>query len=515
VTLRTRLFLSLLLLALVPTAAYTLFTWDQLNRSIARWHRPGVSRALEAGLEVGRSSMARIESSLRASAAAWSRTWPAAPWTEAQRQSLSASLAGTGVDFVQIYRSTGDGKWRQIDQITPPDVLMAATIDLEKEIDAALAEDHTIRSGTIAGAERTPSGDVLIAAIQVSPDFFAQLESLGQGAVYYRQLGATVDLQRRWYGLLVGAIVVVLAVVALFLSRLLARSTAQPILELSAAFDRVAAGELGTRVRPEGASELARLGMAFNTMTGRLEAARASLLLAEREAAWRDVARTLAHEFKNMITPMKLNLQLIEHRVAEIPGIEGDAFRRQLKSVSVEVDHLARLSQQFAQYARLPEPRLEPLDPGEVAENAVRADASLTPRVVIRRAAAPKVRADRLLLGRAIYNLVLNAVEADASGQPIDVEVTTDGADAVIEVRDRGPGLPAELSGRLFEPYVSTKRRGSGLGLSLVRDIARQHGGRADLANREDGGACARLVLPLATSDDADLGPRGPAAEVS
>ncbi len=514
-TLRTRLFLSLLLLALIPTAAFTLFTWDQLNRSIARWHRPGVARALEAGLEVGRSSMARLEGSLRASASTWSRTWPPAPWSDAQRSTLAGALSGAGVDFVQVYGRTPDGTWRQIDQITPPEVLLAAPVDLATEIDAALEEDHTIRSGTIAGADRMPSGDVLIAAIQVSPDFFGQLESLGQGAVYYRQLGATVDLQRRWYALLVGAIVVVLAVVALLLSRLLARSTAQPISELSSAFDRVAAGELSARVRPEGASELARLGMAFNTMTGRLEAARASLLLAEREAAWRGVARTLAHEFKNMITPMKLNLQLIEHRVSDMPGVEGDAFRRELRSVGVEVDHLARLSQQFAQYARLPEPRLEPLDAGEVAENAVRADVSLAPRVVVRRVTSPRVQADRLLLGRAIHNLVLNAVEADPSGQPVDLEVSTTGTDAVIEILDRGPGLPSELAGRLFEPYVSTKRRGSGLGLSLVRDIARQHGGSAELSDREGGGVRARLVLPLAASGADEVNPRGPAAEVS
>jgi len=267
-------------------------------------------------------------------------------------------------------------------------------------------------------------------------------------------------------------------------------------------------------VRPEGASELARLGTAFNTMTETLEAARASLLQAEREAAWRDVARTLAHEFKNMITPMKLNLQLIEHRISSVPGVEGDAFRRQLNSVSVEVDHLARLAQQFAHYARLPEPRLESLDPGEVAEGAVRADAALESRVEIRRAGSARIHADRLLLGRAIHNLLLNAVEADPSGGPIELEVSSTGPEVVIAVRDRGPGLPADLAGRLFEPYVSTKRRGSGLGLSLVRDIARQHGGEAELTNREGGGACARLVLPLAGAQSS-LDPRGPAAEVS
>src|SRR5262249_17141642 len=107
------------------------------------------------------------------------------------------------------------------------------------------------------------------------------------------------------------------------------------------------------------------------------------------------------------------------------------------------------------------------------------------------------VAGDSLLLSRAIHNLLLNACEASARDGRVVLRTFADGSCAVLEVLDRGPGVPAPLLERVFEPYVSTKKRSSGLGLSLVRDIATQHGGEATLENREGGGACARLSLPL------------------
>jgi signal transduction histidine kinase len=110
-----------------------------------------------------------------------------------------------------------------------------------------------------------------------------------------------------------------------------------------------------------------------------------------------------------------------------------------------------------------------------------------------------RVLGDRLLLQRAVHNLLLNACEASPAGTEVEVRTGADGARGWVEVLDRGPGLAPEVAARIFEPYLSTKNRGSGLGLSLVRDIARQHGGDAAIGNREGGGAAARLTLPLAT----------------
>ena len=238
----------------------------------------------------------------------------------------------------------------------------------------------------------------------------------------------------------------------------------------------------------------------FNAMTGRLESAREALQQAEREAAWRDVARKLAHEFKNILTPMQLSLQLLECQVEAIPEAERAEAEKSLEALMREVEGLKHLSEQFSQYARLPEPRFERLDLAEV----VRAAAGFVPGANLRLSssgAGPVVQGDPLLLSRAIHNLLLNACEASPPDRPIEVCTSVAGREARVEILDRGPGLPEALRRRLFEPYVSTKKRGSGLGLSLVRDIARQHGGQATLEDRPGGGARARLSLPLAAGD--------------
>ncbi|MFN8589551.1 MAG: ATP-binding protein [Candidatus Eisenbacteria bacterium] len=102
---------------------------------------------------------------------------------------------------------------------------------------------------------------------------------------------------------------------------------------------------------------------------------------------------------------------------------------------------------------------------------------------------------------RALHNLLLNAREAGGEGHVVELEARAEGGEGVLAVRDRGPGIAPDAAERIFEPYFSTKNRGSGLGLSMVRDVAERHGGRITLANREGGGAEARLALPLATQE--------------
>jgi len=171
--------------------------------------------------------------------------------------------------------------------------------------------------------------------------------------------------------------------------------------------------------------------------------------------------------------------------------------RESLQALLQEVEHLTRLAEQFSQFARLPEATMEPLDLSAL----VRAAAALhePEHVSLQLACEQPVRVagDRLLLSRAIHNLLLNAVEASADGATVELRTGAGASDGWVEILDRGSGVPADVGAHVFEPYVSTKNRGSGLGLSLVHDIVTQHGGHVTLENREGGGAVARLTLPL------------------
>jgi len=504
VTLRARLILALLVVALVPTLVFTAFTLDQLNRAIDRWYRPGVERALGSALEVTKAAVTRLEATAAMGANDWARTWDSLPAGPRPDQ-VRASLRAAGLDFIQIYRRSGE-RWMRVEQIVPQGVIVAQGAELGDEIAGALESDRIIRSarGALGGVALTGRGEAVVAGFWVPPDFFSQTESVGRGMTYYRQLAVTVDVQRRVLGLVVAGVCLGLVALAVVLATGLAREMSRPISELSGAIERVAAGDLSTRVTPRGAFELRSLGASFNAMTGRLESAREALQQAEREAAWRDVARKLAHEFKNILTPMQLSLQLLECQVEAVPEAERAEAEKSLEALMREVEGLKHLSEQFSQYARLPEPRFERLDLAEV----VRAAAGFVPGANLRLSPSgegPLVRGDRLLLSRAIHNLLLNACEASPPDRPVEVCTSVAGREARVEILDRGPGLPEALRQRLFEPYVSTKKRGSGLGLSLVRDIARQHGGQATLEDRPDGGARARFSLPLAAGERATL----------
>jgi nitrogen fixation/metabolism regulation signal transduction histidine kinase len=499
VSLRARLVAALLALALVPTLIFTLFSLTELDRATRRWYRPGVDRALESAQQASRTALTRVEATLLAQADRWART---PPGDDARsRAAVASGLRDAGVDFLQEY-GRGAAGWGLRRQILPGGVIETGAADLAADLEPALAGDRLVRTGggELAAVARLDSTRVLAVGVWLSPDFFADVERVIDARAAYSRLGVMVDVQRPLTVLLVAGLVLALVVLALFLARALARPIARPLTELSAALDRVAAGDLGVRVVPAGAREVRALGAAFNTMTARLEEARAAMAAAERESAWREVARKLAHEFKNILTPLQLSLQMLEESTPDAPTPD-DFTRANLDAALVEVEQLTRLADQFSQYARLPEPRLERLDLAAIARAAAARPMCEGVRVRATADGPVPVMGDPVLLARAAHNLALNACEASPAGAEVEVETRREGGRAVLEILDRGSGLPPDLAERVFEPYVSTKRRGSGLGLSLVRDIARQHGGSVSLENREGGGARARLVLPLADEE--------------
>jgi len=524
VSLRARLLAALLALALVPTAIFSLFTLDQLDRSTLRWFQPGVERALDAGREASRNALARLDAVALAGAEACAETWP--DGVSAQRAAMREELREAGLDFAQLYERRGS-TWQLADQLIAARVIVAVGPDFSDLVGRALDSTrvlHTDRGALAAvapagaaapggGAPRPPAGRAgaptpgpgrdraapdraVVAGLWVPSDFFDQIARVGDGLSHYRALGVVVDVQRRFVGLLVLAVVVLVLGIALIAANLLARSTSRPLGTLAVAIERVARGDLETRVTPDGAREIRSLGAAFNAMTERLAVARERLREAERDAAWRRAASQIAHEIKNSLTPMRLSLARVERRLGSVPDDERGAVRQGVEVLIQEVADLTRLADHFSEYARLPEPRFEALDLGEVA--AAAAALHEGGAVEFRRAEATPlpVRGDRLLLSRALHNLILNAREAGAPGSPVEVRAAAAEGRVVVEVLDRGAGVPEGVRGRVFEPFVSSKARGSGLGLALVRDIATQHGGTVALEDREGGGARATLALP-------------------
>jgi nitrogen fixation/metabolism regulation signal transduction histidine kinase len=228
---------------------------------------------------------------------------------------------------------------------------------------------------------------------------------------------------------------------------------------------------------------------------------------AQREAAWAEVARRLAHEVKNPLTPIQLAAERLAWKLE--PALESDQrdlLTRSTGTIRAQVDALRRLVDNFGDYARPARLKAEAVDPeralGEVVD--LYASGNMPIRFEIDRPESPlTVFADPGQLRQLLINLVRNAQEAHPEGQPLIrvtmAPATVDGREGVeLRLRDDGPGFPGEVLARIFEPYVTTKPRGSGLGLAIVRRIVDDHGGRIEVGNHDDGGAEVSIWLPAA-----------------
>jgi signal transduction histidine kinase len=285
------------------------------------------------------------------------------------------------------------------------------------------------------------------------------------------------------------------------------RRVSGPVEALTDAARRIAAGEPGVTVTRRGASgELQSLIDTFNRMTLDLKTATDQLLASERVAAWQEVARRLAHEIKNPLTPIRMSLEtlLAASRRGPLDERFSRLFSESAVAVLEEVDRLKRIVDEFSQFARLPRPQLAPLELSSAVQQVM---ALYAPHDVLTYDVALEpgltLSGDRDQLTQVLVNLVKNAEESMAQrGGTVRVRTRREERFAVLEVADEGPGIPPELKGRLFEPYVTTKPQGTGLGLAIAARIASEHGGRIEVMDVSPHGACFRLWLPLTSVTD-------------
>ncbi len=230
---------------------------------------------------------------------------------------------------------------------------------------------------------------------------------------------------------------------------------------------------------------------------------------AQRKAAWSDVARRIAHEIKNPLTPIQLSAERLKRRFTKEIQSDPETFAQCADTIVRHVGDIGRMVDEFSAFARMPQPVLKTDDVGRVAREALILQRSARPEIewvtnIPER--GPMGLCDRRLLGQALTNLLQNAADSvamrarDGEGKigRIEVVVHTQDNMALVDVLDDGVGLPQADRGRLTEPYVTHKPKGTGLGLAIVKKIMEDHGGRLELDDRPDGhGAVATLALPL------------------
>ena len=225
------------------------------------------------------------------------------------------------------------------------------------------------------------------------------------------------------------------------------------------------------------------------------------LIRAQKVAAWREVARRLAHEIKNPLTPIQLCAERMRRHLSGAPEPTKQLVDECTSTIVGEVESLKGLVDEFSQFARMPAPRAVPTDLHQLLTEALALYNGIFTDVQIRRAFAerlPTVAADPEQIRRVVINLVDNAIEAMDQRGTIDIETQHDPANNLVRiiVADDGPGIPPAEREKLFLPYYSTKRRGSGLGLAIVRRIVAEHGGSIDVAENTPHGTRFAIELP-------------------
>jgi two-component system nitrogen regulation sensor histidine kinase NtrY len=305
----------------------------------------------------------------------------------------------------------------------------------------------------------------------------------------------------------VTVVAVVLAILALGLTMLLGAVVARRI---TAGLDRLvegaqaaARGDLAHRVAVTSADEVGELAGAFNLMLEDLGTAEERLVIAERIAAWQEIARRLAHEIKNPLTPIQMAMDNLRKTWRKQHPSFGDILEESTATVLEESDRLRRIVTEFSDFARMPRADLHPLDLTEVVASALALYQGETPVVRQLAAGLPQVSADRGQLTQVVLNLVENARDAIAGRPDGSIVVATrrgDAGDRVeLVVEDNGPGVAAELRDKVFAPYFTTKQGhgGTGLGLAIVHRIVSDHGGRIVIGEAASGGARFAIELPL------------------
>jgi nitrogen fixation/metabolism regulation signal transduction histidine kinase len=225
------------------------------------------------------------------------------------------------------------------------------------------------------------------------------------------------------------------------------------------------------------------------------------LVQAQRDAAWAEVARRLAHEIKNPLTPIQLSAERLAMKLEpKVDGTDRETLLRGTRTIVSQVAAMKHMVDDFAIYARQPRPgQLQSVDLPALLLDVLALYDNLVPHVALSLPDAPvHIQGEPTRLRQVFHNLLSNAVDAqaDVPDPRFAIALTVAGGEATLAVADHGPGFPEQVLAHPFEPYVTTKTKGTGLGLAIVKKIIEEHGGRVLLANAQGGGACVTLVLP-------------------
>jgi nitrogen fixation/metabolism regulation signal transduction histidine kinase len=515
-----RVVIAILVTALIPLVAAVFTARTIIARVSATAFQPEFGAHLDQALGVYADLAKAIKQQMRAEAEAIAASEPlrvaaiARDRTAAEAELSRAFVAHPSLVSVRLETCRGDVLAERT-RPEPVDPARERTLAVRRAFGAVGEPSDCLPDA--------PDEPLAVAATFAAPRArLDELESLQTFAQAYHQIERShrEEYLDQTYANVFAALLFATLLLAVATGILVVRPVTRRIALLSAATRPVAEGDLSVRVALEGDDEVADLGRSFDHMLEELARSRVRVEFLKRMSQWQKMARRLAHEIKNPLTPIQLAVEECHRRY------EGDdpAFKRILQTtyevVEEEVGSLRRLVTEFSSFARLPRAELAPADLGEFlreqAEHLAPAEVEADDRALfagvdlsfdIPDGPMPAVL-DHEMMHRVLTNVIRNAAQAirDAKkGERGKVVVTArrERERYLLTIDDDGPGIPKEIEQALFDPYVTTKRDGTGLGLTIVQKIIMDHGGSIESGKSPLGGARFSIVLPEEGSDEA------------
>ncbi len=472
---QVKLTIIFILLVLLPSVPLTFLVSDLLTRGVEMFLLPGVENSMSQSLEI-------IKSQLEEKGTIFLRTFPS-------KNKIDQDI----LTINQIcYLGKLNCKNRQNAFVHSfmdnPEILAQSPLHNQEHVRSILGEQlkssvYAFGTNTICEVYQfSADSSIDVVAFAVDPKIVQAKDQVSQSLRVYTFLSlmkkSVVEGQIIWG--LSTIFIIILTMSAIYAAKLLSRGISEPIGELVKGMQRVAEGDLSQPVEVRAKDEIKFLISSFNQMSHDLKVSQEKLVKAERLAAWQDVARKVSHEIKNALTPIQLSLRRLISRLEPDDQSEID---EPLTTIQEEVESLRRLAEEFTTFSRLPQTNLKPENLNDLIRKVTTLIEAEPHSIALKLEldeSIPPILLDREQMRRALHNIIKNSIEASERGSAIFIQtkrVEKENRTFQIIIRDQGAGMSPEVLAKIFEPYFTTKNRGMGLGLSIVKRIIEDHNG--------------------------------------